>query len=54
MGCVTRVVTNLAVLEINNGKFHLIQRAPGVSVQEIIDATEGEMIVPDNVPEMVI
>ncbi|MDA7803822.1 3-oxoacid CoA-transferase subunit B [Crocinitomix sp.] len=54
VGCVTRVVTNLAVLEINNGKFHLIQRAPGVSVQEIIDATEGEMIVPDNVPEMVI
>jgi 3-oxoacid CoA-transferase subunit B len=52
VGCVTRVVTNLAVLEIKEGKFHLIERAPGVSVEEIISATEGEMVVPDNVPEM--
>jgi len=52
VGCVTRVVTNLAVLEISEGKFHLIERAPGVSVQEIIDATEGDLIVPNEVPEM--
>ena len=52
VGCVTRVVTNLAVLEIKEGKFHLIERAPGVSVEEIIAATEGEMVVPDKVPEM--
>ena len=52
VGCVTRIVTNLAVLEIKNGKFHLIERAPGVSVEEIIAATEGEMEVPANVPEM--
>jgi len=52
VGCVTRVVTNLAVLEIKEGKFHLIERAPGVSVQEIVDATEGDLIVPDEVPEM--
>jgi len=52
VGCVTRVVTNLAVLEIKGGKFHLIERAPGVSVEEIISATEGEMVVPDVVPEM--
>ncbi|WP_066756919.1 3-oxoacid CoA-transferase subunit B [Crocinitomix algicola] len=54
VGCVTRVVTNLAVIKIEEGKFHLVERAPGVSVQEIIDATEGELVVPDNVPEMVL
>ena len=52
VGCVTRVVTNLAVIEIKEGKFHLLERAPGVSVEEIIAATEGEMIIPNEVPEM--
>ena len=52
VGCVKRVVTNLAVLDIKDGAFHLIERAPGVSVQEIIDATAGELIVPSDVPEM--
>ncbi|MGV6862047.1 MAG: 3-oxoacid CoA-transferase subunit B [Putridiphycobacter sp.] len=52
VGCVTKVVTNLAVLEIKDQKFHLIERAPGVSVQDIINATEGELVVPDDVPEM--
>ncbi|MBI2259876.1 MAG: CoA transferase subunit B [Flavobacteriia bacterium] len=52
VGCVKKVVTEIAVLEIKDGKFHLIERAPGVSVQEIIDKTEGELIVPDSVPEM--
>ena len=52
VGCVTRVVTNLAVLEIKENKFHLIERAPGVSVEEIIAATEGELVVPNEVPEM--
>ncbi len=52
VGCVTRVVTNLAVLEIKDGKFRLIERAPGVSVEEIITATEGDLIVPEVVPEM--
>lgn len=50
--CVTKIVTNLAVLEVVDGKFKLLERAPGVSVEEIINATEGEMIVPDEVPEM--
>lgn len=54
VGCVTKVVTNLAVLKIENNRFHLVERAPGVSVQEIIDATEGELVIPDNVPEMII
>tara|TARA_R110001592_G_C12917583_1_gene728230 strand:- start:46 stop:702 length:657 start_codon:yes stop_codon:yes gene_type:complete len=52
VGCVTKVVTNLAYLEIKDGAFHLVERAPGVSVKEIQAATEGTLIVPDNVPEM--
>ena len=52
VGCVKKVVTDLAVLEIKNSQFHLIERAPGVSVEEIIAATEGDLVVPDFVPEM--
>ena len=52
--CVKKIVTNLAVIEILNNQFLLKERAPGVSVKEIIDSTEGEMIIPDNVPEMIL
>ena len=52
VNCVTKVVTNLAVLEIKNNAFHLKERAPGVSVEQIQQATEGELVVPDQVPEM--
>jgi 3-oxoacid CoA-transferase subunit B len=52
VGCVKKVVTELAVLEIKDGKFHLIERAPGVSVEEIIAKTEGELVIPTVVPEM--
>jgi 3-oxoacid CoA-transferase subunit B len=52
VGCVKKVVTELAVLEIKDNKFHLIERAPGVTVEEIISKTEGELVVPDVVPEM--
>jgi 3-oxoacid CoA-transferase subunit B len=52
LGCVKKVVTNLAVLEIKGNQFHLLERAPGVTVEEIVAATEGTIIVPDNVPEM--
>lgn len=52
VGCVKKVVSDLAVLEIKDGKFHLIERAPGVSVEEIVAATEGDLVVPDHVPEM--
>jgi 3-oxoacid CoA-transferase subunit B len=54
VGCVKKVVTELAVLEIKNGKFYLLERAPGVSVEEIIAKTEGELVVPDYVPEMIL
>ena len=51
-GCIKKVVTDLAYLEIADGKFHLLERAPGVSVQEIIEKTAGELVVADHVPEM--
>ena len=53
--CVKKVVTNLAVLEIlPEGGFKLIERAPGVSVEQIIKATRGKLIVDAEVPEMVL
>ena len=52
VGCVKKVVTELAVLEIKDGKFHLVERAPGVSVEEIISKTEGDLVIPAEVPEM--
>jgi 3-oxoacid CoA-transferase subunit B len=54
VGCVKKVVTNLAVLEIKDGAFYLLERAPGVSVEDIQNATEGTLIVNGNIPEMVI
>ncbi len=50
--CIRQVITDLAFIEIKDGAFVLKERAPGVSVEEIISKTEGELIVPDNVPEM--
>ena len=50
--CVKKIVTNLAVLEITPGGFLLLERAPGVSVEEIRNATEGRLVVPASVPEM--
>ena len=52
VNCVKKVVTNLAVLEIKNNAFYLIERAPGVSVEEIQAATEGDLIVEGEIPEM--
>lgn len=51
-GCIKRVLTDLALMDIDGGKFILRERAPGVSVEEIIRLTEGELLIPDNVPEM--
>lgn len=51
--CVKKIVTDLAVLDVlPEGGFKLIERAPGVSVQEIIDATEGKLVIDGDVPEM--
>ena len=51
--CVKKIVTNLAVLEVMpQGGFKLLERAPGVSVQEIMDATQGSLLVDGDIPEM--
>jgi len=52
VNCVNKVVTDLAVLEIRNGAFHLLERAPGISLQEIQSLTEGELVIPKVVPEI--
>ena len=52
VACVKKVVTDLAVLEIKDGAFHLLERAPGVSVEEIQSKTEGNLIISGDVPEM--
>jgi len=52
VNCITKVVTNLAVLEVKDGAFILKERAPGVSVDEIKEATAGELRIEGEVPEM--
>ncbi len=51
--CVKKIVTELAVLEITDGAFKLLERAPGVSVDEIKQKTAGKLIVVGDIPEMV-
>jgi 3-oxoacid CoA-transferase subunit B len=50
--CVKKIVTNLAVLEVTNEGFKLLERAPGVSVEEVQNATQGELIIEGDIPEM--
>ena len=52
-GCIKRVLTDLALLDIKNGRFILRERAPGVSVDEIVKLTAGDLEVPKEVPEMI-
>jgi 3-oxoacid CoA-transferase subunit B len=52
VGCVKKIVTNLAVLEVVEGGFKLLERAPGVQVEEIQNATEGNLIIEGDIPEM--
>lgn len=54
VGCVKKIVTELAVMNITSNGFELLERAPGVTVDEIKNKTAGKLIVPDYVPEMVI
>ncbi|KQC32301.1 succinyl-CoA:3-ketoacid-CoA transferase [Nonlabens sp. YIK11] len=54
VNCITKVVSNMAVIEITDQGFKLLERAPGVTVQEIQAATEGTLIVEGDIPEMVI
>jgi 3-oxoacid CoA-transferase subunit B len=53
-GCIKRVLTDLAFMDIEDGKFILRERAPGVSIEEIVNLTAGELVIPDDVREMVL
>ena len=52
VNCVKRIVTNLAVLDVTSKGFKLLERAPGVSVEDIRAATQGRLIVEGDVPEI--
>jgi len=52
VNCVKKVVTNLAVLEVIKNGFKLLERAPGVSIEEIKTATEADLIIEGEIPEM--
>lgn len=52
VGCVKKIVTDLAVLEVRNGAFHLLERAPGISVEEIQQKTAGKLVIDGDIPEM--
>ncbi len=54
VNCVKKVVTNLAVLEVANQGFKLLERAPGVSVEEIIHSSEADLIIEGEIPEMIL
>lgn len=54
VGCVKKIVTNLAVIEVTPEGFKLLERAPGVSVADIQAATAGRLIVPEHVPEIAV
>jgi 3-oxoacid CoA-transferase subunit B len=52
VNCITRIITDLAVLEVKNSAFHLKERAPGVSIEEIQAKTAGKLVVNGDIPEM--
>src|SRR5690554_1667826 len=52
VGCVKKIVTNLAVLEVTDKGSKLLERVPGISVEDIQKATEGNLIVEGEIPEM--
>ena len=52
VSCINKVVTNLAVLDVTKQGFKLIERAPGVTIEEIINATEAKLIIEGDVSEM--
>ena len=54
VGCVKKIVTEMAVLEVTPQGFKLLERAPGVSVEHIIKSTEANLIIEGEIPEMVI
>ncbi len=53
VGCVKKVVTDLAVMDVTDQGFKLLERAPGVSVEEIAAKTSGKLIIEGEIPEMI-
>ena len=54
VGCVKKIVTDLAVIEVTDNGFKLIEKAPGVTVKDIQNATEGKLIITGDIPEMIL
>ena len=54
VGCVKKIVTDLALIEVTDNGFKLIERAPGVTVKDIQNATEGKLIITGDIPEMIL
>ena len=54
VACVKKIVTNLAVLEVVAKGFKLLERAPGVTVEDIQNATEGKLIIEGDIPKMLL
>lgn len=52
VNCINSIITDLAVLAVKDGAFHLLERAPGVSIEEIREKTAGELIAEGDIPEM--
>lgn len=52
VNCVKKIVTELGVYEVKNNAFYLLERAPGVSIETIKNATDGKLVVEGDVPEM--
>ena len=52
VNCINKVVTDLAVLDVTSNGFKLLERAPGVTIEEIIKSTSADLIITGNIPEM--
>ena len=54
VNCIKKIVTDLAVIDITSDGFKLVERAPGVSIEEIVSATQANLIVDGDIPEMML
>ena len=54
VNCVKKIVTNIAVMDVTDKGLKLIERAPGVSVEDVVNSTEAELIIEGDIPEMVL